>query len=140
MTKSGILLLLLLSLISCGKNDPEAQLKNLNGYWEIENVETPFGKNRAYKFNERIDYIEIQDSTGFRTKVLPRIDGTFVNSDTQEQVIARIIDDSLRLQYHTPFDSWTETVLEANGEKLSVKNDRGMIYSYKKFEKINITD
>ena len=85
-------------------------------------------------------YIEIQDSTGFRTKVLPRIDGTFVNSDTQEQVTARIIDDSLRLQYRTPFDSWTETVLEANGEKLSVKNDRGMIYSYRKFEKINITD
>ena len=140
MTKSGILLLLLLSLISCGKNDPEAQLKNLNGYWEIENVETPFGKDRAYKFNERIDYIEIQDSTGFRTKVLPRIDGTFVNSETQEKITVRIIEDSLRLNYSTPFAEWTETVLEANDELLKVKNDRGMIYSYKKFEKINITD
>jgi len=138
--KIGFFILVILSIISCGKNDPKAQLQHLNGYWEIEKVETPYGEDRGYKFNERIDYIEVEDSVGFRTKVLPRIDGTFVNSETQEKITVRIIEDSLRLNYSTPFAEWTETVLEANGELLKVKNDRGMIYSYKKFEKINITD
>ncbi|MEH6657153.1 hypothetical protein [Leeuwenhoekiella marinoflava] len=132
--------ILALALFGCAENNPKEQLKNLNGYWEIKSVDSPFGNDRAYKFNERVDYIELQDSIGFRTKVLPRIDGTFVNSDTKETIIARIINDSLRLNYSTPFDKWIETVLKADGNELQVKNNRGMIYTYSKFEKINITD
>ncbi|RXG15404.1 hypothetical protein DSM03_102366 [Leeuwenhoekiella aestuarii] len=135
--KKILVSILTLALFSCAENDPEEQLKNLNGYWEIKSVDSPYGNDRHYKFNERVDYIELKDTIGFRTKVLPRIDGTFVKSDTKETVIARITNDSLRLNYSTPFDNWTETVLKADGNQLQVKNNRGMIYTYSKFEKIN---
>lgn len=129
--------ILALTFLGCAQNNPQEQLKNLNGYWEIKSVDSPYGTDKDYKFNERVDYIEFNDTLGFRTKVLPRIDGTFVNSDSKETVIARIIDDSLRLNYSTAFDNWTETVLKADGNQLQVKNSRGMIYTYSKFEKVN---
>ncbi|MFD2828186.1 lipocalin family protein [Leeuwenhoekiella polynyae] len=135
--KKILVSILTVAFLSCAENNPEEQLKNLNGYWEIKSVDSPYGNDRDYKFNERVDYIELTDTIGFRTKVLPRIDGTFVNSDTKETVIARITNDSLRLNYSTPFDNWTETVLKADANQLQVKNDRGMIYTYAKFEKVN---
>ena len=135
-----LLVSFLIILQSCSKNDPESQLKNLNGYWEIKEVTNPNGKSTDYKFNEQVDFIEINDTLGFRTKVLPRIDGTFVTSDSKEKVGVHIKDDSLRLNYTTPFDTWTETVLKANGDKLILKNERGIIYTYHKFEKIDITN
>ena len=127
-------------LLGCAENNPEEQLKNLNGYWEIKQVENPNGKTTDYKFNEQVDFIELKDTLGFRTKVLPRIDGTFVTTDSKENIVAIIKNDSLYLNYTTPFDSWSETVLIADGNKLQLKNDRGLIYTYHKFEKIDITD
>ena len=128
-------------ILSCTeKNDPKAQLKNLNGYWEIKRVTTPEGKKQEYSFSEQVDYIELKDSLGFRTKVLPRIDGTFETTDSKETVVARIINDSVRLNYSTPYDNWVETVLKADGNLLQVRNSRAMIYTYSKFEPININD
>ncbi|MDP5044111.1 MAG: hypothetical protein NWQ06_03925 [Leeuwenhoekiella sp.] len=127
-------------LLGCAENNPDEQLKNLNGYWEIKQVENPNGKTTDYKFNEQVDFIELKDTLGFRTKVLPRIDGTFVTTDSKENIVAIIKNDSLYLNYTTPFDSWSETVLIADGNELQLKNDRGLIYTYHKFEKIDITD
>ncbi|MGO4911334.1 hypothetical protein [Leeuwenhoekiella sp. W20_SRS_FM14] len=127
-------------LLGCAENNPEEQLKNLNGYWEIKQVENPKGKTTDYKFNEQVDFIELKDTLGFRTKVLPRIDGTFVTTDSKENIVAKIENDSLYLNYTTPFDTWSETVLKADGNELKLKNDRGLIYTYHKFEKIDITD
>ncbi len=127
-------------VLGCARNNPQEQLQYLNGYWEIKQVETVGGKEREYSFSEQVDYIEIQDSTGFRTKVLPRIDGTFAVTDSQESVTARIKNDSLYLHYRTDYDTWQEVVLKANAEELQVRNARGITYTYKKFEPINITE
>ncbi len=138
--KKIIIPFLLVVLYGCAENNPQEQLKDLNGYWEIKQVENPNGKKTDFKFSEQVDYIEIEDSLGFRTKVLPRIDGTFVTTDSKETITILIKNDSLYLQYKTPFDSWTETVLKADGEELQLKNERGLIYTYHKFEKIDITN
>lgn len=135
-----ILSLLCLLTLSCAQNNPQEQLKHLNGYWEITKVITPNGGEREYSFSEQIDYIELKDTSGFRTKVLPRLDGTFVTTDSQEKIIAKINDDSLYLTYKTQFDTWKEVVLKATPEELSVRNSRGATYIYKKFEPVNITD
>ncbi|PHR95823.1 MAG: hypothetical protein COA80_09870 [Leeuwenhoekiella sp.] len=127
-------------VLGCARNNPQEQLQHLNGYWEIKQVETPGGKEREYSFSEQVDYLEIQDSTGFRTKVLPRIDGSFVTTDSREAVTARIKNDSLYLEYSTNYDTWQEVVLKADEEELQVRNARGITYTYKKFEPINITD
>jgi len=140
--KSSFYIAIVLSflVLGCARNNPQEQLQHLNGYWEIKEVKTDSGKEREYSFSEQVDYIEIKDSTGFRTKVLPRIDGTFVTTDSRETVIAHIANDSLYLNYSTNYDTWQEVVLKANKEELQVRNTQGITYTYKKFEPINITD
>ena len=134
-----IKLLLVLCFYSCTKQDPQDQKKNISGYWEIKKVETPYGKEVEYAMSTLVDYIELRDTTGYRLKLAPVIDGSFKKSESRENIIAKVEDDSLRLYYSTPYDKWKETVLLADGEILKVKNEKGIIYTYKPFEKIDIT-
>ncbi len=134
-----ILIFILITLSGCC-NNPQAQKDNLNGYWKIQNAETPFKKQvKNYKFSENVDYISIKNDTGYRAKVLPRFDGTAVSNGVREKLSLSIEQDSLRINYKTPFASWQETVLEANGKTLKIKNQRGFIYTYTKYEPINVT-
>ncbi|WP_110688273.1 lipocalin family protein [Salegentibacter sediminis] len=120
-------------LLSCNKQDPEAQVKYIEGYWEIDKAELPGDSVRKYSINENIDYFEITDSTGFRKKLQPQFDGSYKTSAKAEELRIKIEDDSLRLYYKTPFDQWKETLLEADEEKMSILNKDGIIYHYKKF-------
>tara|TARA_B100000949_G_C14237473_1_gene431868 strand:- start:746 stop:1093 length:348 start_codon:yes stop_codon:yes gene_type:complete len=114
-------------------------MKNICGYWEIKKVETPYDKEVEYAMSTLVDYIELKDTTGYRLKLAPVIDGSFKKSKSRENIIVKVEDDSLRLYYSTPYDKWKETVLLADGEILKVKNEKGIIYTYKPFEKIDIT-
>ncbi|MGB3776229.1 MAG: lipocalin family protein [Leeuwenhoekiella sp.] len=135
-----ILLNILFILISCGSENVEEQKKNLNGYWEIERVDSPYGNNREYKISETIDYIEVKNDSGFRAKVLPRLDGTIITNGNTENIVLSVKDDSLRLNYNTDFDRWSETVISAKDNKLVLKNNRGMIYTYTKYKPINLEE
>lgn len=140
MKKQFILLFAIILIQACSKPNPAQQLKNLNGYWEIEKVVTLYNKEVNYNFNATIDYIELKDSIGFRTKVTPQLDGTFIENNNDPEVIKpQFLNDSLYLYYSTPFDNWIETVLVADGEKLVVKNQNNLIYTYKKYKPINST-
>ena len=50
--KRILLLIVLVSALSCKQKITEADLSNLNGYWEIEKVELPDGDKKEYKVNE----------------------------------------------------------------------------------------
>jgi hypothetical protein len=90
---------------------------------------------RDYSYNPTIDYLEIkEDSTGFRKKLQPQIDGSYLSTEDSEEIKLKLEDDSLRIYYTTAFDSWKETVLKANEEELSILNRDGLIYHYKKYK------
>ncbi|MBT0608542.1 lipocalin family protein [Aequorivita echinoideorum] len=122
---------------SCSKPNPEVQKNKLNGYWEIKTVQMPDGKKKEFKINTVIDFMEMKGDSGTRTKVSPKIDGSFVTNGASEKFILKIEDDSLRLYYKTPFDSWKETVIEAKDSLLKVKNRDNKIYTYSKFRKFD---
>lgn len=119
--------------LGCQKNNPEEQLKHLTGYWEIDKVEVSKDSIINYKVNPTVDYIEFDGKNGFRKKLNPRFDGTYITNDDKEEVLAKIEDDSLRLYYKTPYDSWKETVINAEEDKFSIINRDDKIYYYKKF-------
>ena len=133
-----VMFLVFFTLTGCG-NDPQDQKANLNGYWKIQHADTPYQKGKKYKFSENVDYIKVKNDTGFRAKVLPRLDGSVISNGVREQLSLSISQDSLRLNYKTPYDAWQETVIKADGEVLKVKNRRGFIYTYTKYEPKNIT-
>ncbi|HSI69849.1 MAG TPA: hypothetical protein VK941_06440 [Gillisia sp.] len=129
----GICLVLLL-ITACNNQDPEEQIPHLEGYWEIEKVEFSKDSIKAYSFNETVDFMDLQDGTGFRKKVRPQLDGSYQVTNDAEQVEVRIEDNSLYLYYTTPYDTWREKVLKAEDNKLQIENERGIIYHYKRFK------
>jgi 3'-phosphoadenosine 5'-phosphosulfate sulfotransferase len=120
-------------LFSCNNQDPKEQLSNINGYWEIEKVEFSKDSVRQFKMSEIVDYIEVDNGDGFRKKVKPRYDGTFIEFGDAEKLEAKIEEDQLILYYSTPFNSWKETVIKGEKDNMSIKNERGYIYHYKRY-------
>ncbi len=131
-------LLFLVVAFSCGKPDPEALKSKLTGYWEIEKVQLPDGSEREYSINTTIDYIEVNGEEGVRKKLQPQLDGSFKTFDQNEQFNTLVRNDSLILQYATPFATWEEAVLEADGTVLTVLNSDGKKFFYKAFEPLSL--
>ena len=138
MKNSILLSFLLLLLFSCQEDKSDIDIKNLNGYWEIVQAQNPYGKSVIYSINTQVDYFEIEDSIGFRKKMKPDLNGNYTTSKALEKFKCFIENDSLKLNYTTPYDSWTEVILELNDSLMLVINQKNFLYTYKKFEPINI--
>lgn len=136
--KRILLLIVLVSALSCKQKITEADLSNLNGYWEIEKVELPDGDKKEYKVNETIDFFKIEANKGFRKKVMPQLDGTYLTNDIQEDVVVVIKDSDASLQYKTTYASWKEEIIELTKDKLVVKNQQEIEYYYKRPAKFSV--
>ncbi len=128
------LLLCLAILSSCNSRNPEEQIPHLGGYWEIEKVEISKDSVRTYTFSETVDFLDLEDGSGFRKKVKPQLDGSYLVTNDAEQVEAKIEENVLYLLYTTPYDTWREKVLKANEDQLQIENEDGIIYHYKRFK------
>ena len=134
-----ISVVLLLFVFSCAKPDPKVQKQSLEGYWEIKAVEMPSGTERNFGINTIVDHIQMKGDSGIRTKVSPKLDGSFITNGVSENFTLKIEDDSLRMYYKTPFDEWKETVIEAKDSILIVKNRDNKLYKYSKFVNVPVT-
>lgn len=67
--KFNFLLIGFLFLVSCNSKPDYKDVEKLNGFWEIEKAETPYG-DKSYTMNQMVDYFQVEDSTGFRKKML----------------------------------------------------------------------
>lgn len=133
--KKLFLIFSIVIVASCTQNDPQEQLRNLNGYWQIEKVELENDSVVEYSLSQYIDYIEVNDSTGFRRKLKPKIDGGFIKvSNDSENIEAKIEENNLILYYSTPFDQWQEEVLEATEEELVILNRDDKKYYYQRYK------
>ena len=137
MVKTLLSFVVLIMIFSCGRQDPSLQKTKLGGYWGIESVTLPDGKKMDFSINAVVDFIEVSEEKGIRTKAAPQFDGSFMNNGTAEEFNLRIEEDSLRLYYKTPFDSWKETVLLVTDSVLKIINRDSKVYTYKKFRKFN---
>jgi len=126
-------------LTSCQQKIVSSDISKINGYWEIEKVVFEQGKDKNYTINESYDYFEIgKDNTGFRKKVMPQLDGTFLVNDTQENVKVRFENDKVFLDYSTPYAKWSEELIAISNDKLVFKNAEKKEYHYKKATPINL--
>lgn len=130
---------LLLFTFSCKQENTAQQIEYLNGYWEIEEVTLPDGETKSYSINMLVDFIELKDEKGFRKKVAPQLDGTFKITDDAEKIEVKTENNQVLLRYSTPFDEWTEIVVKADDNQLILKNETGTVYTYKRFEQLNLT-
>ncbi|BAO74368.1 lipocalin family protein [Winogradskyella sp. PG-2] len=130
--------LICILFFTCSEN-PESYIQHIEGYWEIEEVTLADGSKKEYKYNETIDYISINDSLhGFRKKLKPGINDTYVTSDDSESLQLIIEDGNLNVYYDTPYAKWKETILDANPENLKVINENKAVYLYKRYLPVKI--
>ena len=134
----GILFLSLL-FISCQQKIKPEDISKINGYWEIEKVVFDQGKDKEYRINESYDYFQIdKNNTGFRKKVVPQLDGTFLVNDSQENLKVRFDNGKVFLDYTTPYAKWSEELVEISEDKMVFTNSEKKEYHYKKATPINI--
>ncbi|MDC8003477.1 hypothetical protein POV27_05405 [Aureisphaera galaxeae] len=129
---------LLLICISCGRQSPEEHIPRLSGYWEIDQVTLPDGTVKDFQINTLIDYIEVLGDSGTRKKLAPKLDGTFQTTKAAEQFLLKIEKDHLHLYYKTPYAQWKETVIQSSDSLLTVQNEDGNTYTYKRFKPLNL--
>ncbi|ESU26295.1 hypothetical protein FLJC2902T_27760 [Flavobacterium limnosediminis JC2902] len=132
MRKIIVAVITVLLLVGCKQTIEEKDLAKINGYWEIEKAELPDGGKKEYKINPTIDFFEIKDKKGFRKKVVPQFDGSYLMNDLSEKIVITNTDGDAFLNYTTPYAKWKEEIIEISDEKLIVKNDQDIEYHYKK--------
>jgi len=125
--------------ISCKQKIVPSDIAKINGYWEIEKVVFDEGKDKDYTINESYDFFQIDSkNNGFRKKVMPQLDGTFIVNDTYESLKVRFEDDKAYLDYVTPYAKWSEELVSISKDKMVFKNTENKEYHYKKAGAINI--
>jgi len=140
MKNTFIILVLSLLFVSCKQEIKPEDIAKLNGYWEIEKVVFDKGEEKDYKMNESFDYFDIKNNKGIRKKVMPQLDGTFLTSDSFENVSVRFKVDQVFLDYKTDYAKWSEELVSITDEKLVVKNKEKKEYHYKKAGPVNLLD
>jgi hypothetical protein len=131
--KAFFLLLFPVFIFGCNRATSEEKIENLNGYWEITKAELPEGITKEFRFSELVDYISVDSTAGFRKKVRPQLDGSFISSEDEEFFKVKVENDSINLYYSTPYAKWKETVISSEENELMILNPQGIIYTYKRF-------
>ncbi|MCV2483770.1 lipocalin family protein [Flavobacterium sp. SH_e] len=138
MKNTFMILVLSLLFVSCKQGLKPADIAKLNGYWEIEKVVFDKGEEKDYKMNETFDFFQIKNNKGVRTKVMPQFDGTFLTTDTFENVSVRFAGEQVFLDYKTKYAKWSEEIISLSDDKLVVKNPQKIEYHYKKAGPVNL--
>jgi hypothetical protein len=135
------ILVLSLLFVGCQQKIKPTEIAKINGYWEIEKVVFDKGEDKEYRMNENFDYFQIgTNNKGFRKKVMPQLNGTFLVNDTYENVVVRFANDKAYLDYSTPYMKWTEELIALSDEELVLVNAEKKEYHYKKTGAINLLD
>ena len=125
-------LLLFTIATSCKQTITKKDTEKINGYWEIEKVILADGSTKAYSVNETIDYFEIKNNKGFRKKVAPQLDGTYLINNQFEKISIVASDKNFFILYLTKYTKFREQIIEIRDSTMVLKNDRNVEYHYKK--------
>lgn len=137
--KKMLLFFMILSFWGCKDTSlSEEDLHYLNGYWEITEVTFQDGAEKNYSINPSVDFIQLEGTKGYRKKLQPKFDGTYNTSKDAEVFEVIRIDKSFALHYKNPLSEREEKLIQIDSTSFSVRNEDGILYSYKRFEPISI--
>ena len=139
--KQFSLAVLAMCFMACSKNKvTQDDLALINGYWEIDKVETPKNQSKQYNVNTTIDFFQIDgNNKGFRKKLIPNFSGKYKGNNHKIQIEIKQLDEKFILinSANKAQEKWEEELIAIDTASLVIKNDRNIIYHYKKHEKFN---
>ena len=130
--KKIIVFIAFIVLSSCKQTITNDNIQYLNGYWEIEKVELPSGEMKEYKVNETIDFFSVKNHKGFRQKVMPQLDGTYLTNDIKEILTISSQNGEFYVNYSTNYGKWKEEIIDLQDSILILKNKDNLEYHYKR--------
>ncbi|MEZ2416042.1 hypothetical protein ACA086_13850 [Muriicola sp. E247] len=134
--KQLTVILLMILCISCGQKVEKEDLEFLSGYWEISVVEFPSGDKKRYEINTTVDYIDVSGMEGYRKKVQPLPDGSFITSDDAENFSLSSRDDAYIMLYNNEMSEWEEEIEQLTETLLVLKNNEQIRYIYKRYHPV----
>lgn len=138
MKNTFMILVLLFLFVGCKEEIKPEDIVKLNGYWEIEKVVFDKGDEKIYGMNENFDFFKIKGKKGTRTKVMAQLGGTFLTTNTFENVTVRFTDKGTFLDYKTNYAKWSEELISISDATFVVKNNQNKEYHYKKSGPVNL--
>lgn len=128
--KEKIAILLMLVVFGC-TNQPQIDLSELEGYWEIEFVEQ---KGEVFSNNQKTplyDFYSVDKNSGVHKKVAPQFNGNFQTSESS--VAFEITEEKgiFKLNFSTPWNRWQKVIKVLNAERL-VLYHQGRNFNYKR--------
>jgi|TARA_B100000767_G_scaffold275741_1_gene314924 hypothetical protein len=131
-----LILLFTFSLTGCA-GVSEQDIVHLNGYWEIEEVQS-HGEN----FNPRggnilVDYYKIDSMQGYRKKLAPSFGPEYASSEAQFNLLIEQIEGDYYLVYKKALKPWKEKIKVLNQNRLELEH-QDKVYIYKRHEKISL--
>jgi len=125
-------------LISCTDKVTQQDLQQLNGYWDIEKVESIDKKITEYKANTTIDYYFINNNNeGYRKKTTLDFSGTYKTNNIKDKITIENKNGYFVIKTITSLDEWEDIIVNLTSEKLVLKNEKGVLFYYNKHEKFN---
>ncbi|MDB4015321.1 hypothetical protein N9483_03065 [Flavobacteriaceae bacterium] len=136
-TISKFFLLTIGLIISSCTSVSEKDLTNLNGYWEIEKVES-----NGETFTPRggailVDFYQLDSTTGYRKKLAPSFNGNYKSSEDQFNFSVVNIEGSFYIEYKEALQPWKEKIISINATQLELEHS-DKTYVYKRHEKISL--
>lgn len=124
--------------LRCSETISQDDLQYLNGYWDIELVESESKKVTKFGVNSTIDFYYLdKTNNGYRKKATPDFSGKYKTNKIKDAISINKKDGQYNIQTTTELDSWTDTIIELTAEKLVLQNNKGVLFHYKKHEKYN---
>ncbi|MEX0290002.1 MAG: lipocalin family protein [Flavobacteriaceae bacterium] len=138
MMKTFLAVLIFSLALGCAKKPGKEDLHYLNGYWEIDKVVFPKGDVKTYDLNRTVDYLSLEGNQGYRKKVQPKLDGSFITSNDAEPFVILEDNGKLIMSYKNALSQWREQIEALSSDNFTVVNDENIRYYYKRFQPLNI--
>lgn len=138
--KKLIFLLATILVIGCTNKTAvkKEDLHLLNGYWEISQVFFADGSSKNYKASPMVDFFKIDSLKGFRTKLQPKIGGTFNTNKDIDKVLITQKETTFTILYTNDLTQREEELLNLTQDSFTVKDTEQITYVYKRYQPIQI--
>ena len=125
-------------LISCTDKVTQQDLQQLNGYWDIDKVESVDKKITKYGANSTIDFYFVNEQNeGYRKKTTLDFSGTYKTNNIKDKIVIEAKNGAFIIKTTTSLDNWEDIIVSLTKEKLVLKNEKGVLFYYNKHEKFN---
>jgi len=133
-----LITILFIILISCTDKVTQQDLQLLNGYWDIDKVESIDKKVTKYGANSTLDYYFLNDKNeGYRKKTTLDFSGTYKTNNVKDKISIEDKEGVFVIKTITSLDNWEDVIVNLTKEKLVLKNEKGILFHYNKHEKFN---